>query len=226
MLHFPMPHSAHLVFKAFAGRCLGLGFSCLCFAAGAQDQLQTRPLENLGSLNASVTIPTCLPSGLSSDNSNLLVVNLPPLNATALRDNNFGPVTPVVIDMANEAASACLKPLRQNASLVFDQALAALAPDSGLLRNTAQQNPATNVYVQLGFFDEQGLFTPLDLRQAFKLTPAMWRNSSNSLMLGARYVAARAVYRQNPNQLTTGTNSLAVTPGQVQVQLPFLMKVH
>ena len=87
-------------------------------------------------------------------------------------------------------------------------------------------NQATNVYVQLGYFDEQGLFTPLDLRQAFKLTPAMWRNSSNSLMLGARYVAARAVYRQNPNQLTTGTNSLAVTPGQVQVQLPFLMKVH
>jgi type 1 fimbria pilin len=220
-----MSLSAHLSVNALL-RCWGLGVLMAVLATGSQAQLQTRPLDNLNSLNASINIPTCLPAGLSNDNSNLLVVNLPAIDSSALREQLFGPVTPVVIDMANEAASACLKPLRQNASLVFDQALAALAPDSGLLRNTAQQNPATNVYVQLGFFDEQGLFTPLDLRQTFKLTPAMWRNSSNSLMLGARYVAARAVYRQNPNQLTTGTNSLAVTPGQVQVQLPFLMKVH
>ena len=225
MLYFPQSHSAHLVFKAFAGRCLGLGFSCLCFAAGAQDQLQTRPLENLGSLNASVTIPTCLPAGLSSDSSNLLVVNLPPLSANTLSDSNFGPVTPVAIDMRNEANAACLKPLRQNATLVFDQAFAAVAPNTGLLRNTARDNPASNVYVQLGFFDATGLFTPLDLRQPFKLNPAMWRDSS-TLMLGARYVAARAVTRPNPNQLTASTSGAAVTPGQVQVQLPFLMKVH
>ena len=225
MLYFPQSHSAHLVFKAFAGRCLGLGFSCLCFAAGAQGQLQTRPLENLSSLNANVTIPTCLPAGLSSDSSNLLVVNLPPLSANTLSDSNFGPVTPVAIDMRNEANAACLKPLRQNATLVFDQAFAAVAPNTGLLRNTARDNPASNVYVQLGFFDATGLFTPLDLRQPFKLTPAMWRDSS-TLMLGARYVAARAVTRPNPNQLTASTSGAAVTPGQVQVQLPFLMKVH
>jgi hypothetical protein len=53
----------------------------------------------------------------------------------------------------------------------------------------------------------------------------MWRDSS-TLMLGARYVAARAVTRQNPNQRTATTSGAAVTPGQVQVQLPFLMKVH
>jgi hypothetical protein len=225
MLYSPQSHSAHLVFKAFAGRCLGLGFSCLCFASGAQDQLQTRPLENLSSLNANVTIPTCLPAGLSSESSNLLVVNLPPLSANTLSDSNFGPVTPVEIDMRNEANAACLKPLRQNATLVFDQAFASVAPNTGLLRNTARDNPASNVYVQLGFFDATGLFTPLDLRQPFKLTPAMWRDSS-TLMLGARYVAARAVTRQNPNQRTATTSGAAVTPGQVQVQLPFLMKVH
>ena len=206
-------------------RCGVMGLLILGFATGSTAQLQTKPLENLGSLNASVTIPTCLPSGLSSDNSNLLVVNLPPINASTLRDSNFGPVTPVAIDMRNEANAACLKPLRQNATLVFDQAFAAVAPNTGLLRNTARDNPASNVYVQLGFFDATGLFTPLDLRQAFKLNPAMWRDSS-TLMLGARYVAARAVTRQNPNQRTATTSGAAVTPGQVQVQLPFLMKVH
>lgn len=206
-------------------RCGVMGLLILGFATGSTAQLQTKPLENLGSLKANVTIPTCLPSGLSSDSSNLLVVNLPPLSANTLSDSNFGPVTPVEIDMRNEANAACLKPLRQNATLVFDQAFAAVAPNTGLLRNTARDNPASNVYVQLGFFDATGLFTPLDLRQAFKLTPAMWRDSS-TLMLGARYVAARAVTRQNPNQRTATTSGAAVTPGQVQVQLPFLMKVH
>ena len=202
-----------------------MGLLILGFATGSTAQLQTKPLENLGSLKANVTIPTCLPAGLSSDSSNLLVVNLPPLSANTLSDSNFGPVTPVEIDMRNEANAACLKPLRQNATLVFDQAFAAVAPNTGLLRNTARENPASNVYVQLGFFDATGLFTPLDLRQPFKLTPAMWRDSS-TLMLGARYVAARAVTRQNPNQRTATTSGAAVTPGQVQVQLPFLMKVH
>ena len=202
-----------------------MGLLILGFATGSTAQLQTKPLENLGSLKANVTIPTCLPAGLSSDSSNLLVVNLPPLSANTLSDSNFGPVTPVEIDMRNEANAACLKPLRQNATLVFDQAFAAVAPNTGLLRNTARDNPASNVYVQLGFFDATGLFTPLDLRQPFKLTPAMWRDSS-TLMLGARYVAARAVTRQNPNQRTATTSGAAVTPGQVQVQLPFLMKVH
>jgi len=206
-------------------RCGVMGLLILGFATGSTAQLQTKPLENLGSLKANVTIPTCLPAGLSSDSSNLLVVNLPPLSANTLSDSNFGPVTPVEIDMRNEANAACLKPLRQNATLVFDQAFAAVAPNTGLLRNTARDNPASNVYVQLGFFDATGLFTPLDLRQPFKLTPAMWRDSS-TLMLGARYVAARAVTRQNPNQRTATTSGAAVTPGQVQVQLPFLMKVH
>lgn len=206
-------------------RCGVMGLLILGFATGSTAQLQTKPLENLGSLKANVTIPTCLPAGLSSDSSNLLVVNLPPLSANTLSDSNFGPVTPVEIDMRNETNAACLKPLRQNATLVFDQAFAAVAPNTGLLRNTARENPASNVYVQLGFFDATGLFTPLDLRQPFKLTPAMWRDSS-TLMLGARYVAARAVTRLNPNQLTATTSGAAVTPGQVQVQLPFLMKVH
>lgn len=206
-------------------RCGVMGLLILGFATGSTAQLQTKPLENLGSLKANVTIPTCLPAGLSSDSSNLLVVNLPPLSANTLSDSNFGPVTPVEIDMRNEANAACLKPLRQNATLVFDQAFAAVAPNTGLLRNTARDNPASNVYVQLGFFDATGLFTPLDLRQPFKLNPAMWRDSS-TLMLGARYVAARAVTRQNPNQRTATTSGAAVTPGQVQVQLPFLMKVH
>jgi hypothetical protein len=206
-------------------RCGVMGLLILGFATGSTAQLQTKPLENLGSLKANVTIPTCLPAGLSSDSSNLLVVNLPPLSANTLSDSNFGPVTPVEIDMRNETNAACLKPLRQNATLVFDQAFAAVAPNTGLLRNTARENPASNVYVQLGFFDATGLFTPLDLRQPFKLTPAMWRDSS-TLMLGARYVAARAVTRLNPNQRTATTSGAAVTPGQVQVQLPFLMKVH
>jgi hypothetical protein len=225
MRNFPMSTAARCGLQARLGRCLGMGLFALGFATGSQAQLQTKPLDNLNSMNARVSMPTCLPAGLSSDSSNLLVVNLPPLSANTLSDSNFGPVTPVEIDMRNEANAACLKPLRQNATLVFDQAFAAVAPNTGLLRNTARDNPASNVYVQLGFFDATGLVTPLDLRQPFKLTPAMWRDSS-TLMLGARYVAARAVTRQNPNQRTATTSGAAVTPGQVQVQLPFLMKVH
>jgi hypothetical protein len=48
----------------------------------------------------------------------------------------------------------------------------------------------------------------------------------NNLILGVRYVAARAISLQDPNQLIASAVSDAITPGQVQVQLPFLMKVH
>lgn len=221
-----MSHSVRMNRLASFGRCVGMGCLALAFATGSQAQLQTLPLNNLNSLNARVAIPTCLPAGLSSDNNNLLVVNLPPINAIALRENNFGPVTPVAIDMRHDANAACLKPWRQNATLVFDQAFAAVVPNTGLLRNTARDDPATNVYVQLGVFDDAGLFKPLDLRQPLKLTPALWRDNSSTLMLGARYVAAGAVTRPNPNQPNAATTTEAVTPGQVQVQLPFLMKVH
>ena len=220
-----MSLSAHLSVKAAVCRW-GMGVLMGVLATGSQAQLQIRPLDNLNSLNASINIPTCLPAGLSNDNSNLLVVNLPAIDSSALRDQLFGPVTPVSIDLANDSASNCPKPSSQTATLVFDQSLAAMAPNTGLLRNTAKQNPAANVLVQLGYFNAQGVYTPLDLRQPLSLNAGRLQNANNTLVLGVRYVAARAVYRQNPNQLTASRVSDAVTPGQVQVQLPFLMKVH
>ena len=206
-----MSRSAQLLNKSFVGRCLGLGFLCLCFAAGAQDQLQTKPLENLSSFNARVSMPTCLPSGLTNDDSNLLVVNLPEVDAPALRDAEYSPVTAVVINAEPDTQSNCSNPLSQNLSLEFDPSLAVMAPNNGLLRNMAKQNPAGNVFVQLGLFNAQGVFMPVDLRQPLSLNPSLNNNTGVGYLLGVRYVAAQGQ---------------AVIPGQVQVQLPFVMKVH
>jgi hypothetical protein len=73
-------------------------------------------------------------------------------------------------------------------------------------------------------FNAQGVFMPVDLRLPLSLRlPSV---KPNNLILGVRYVAARAISLQDPNQLTASAVSDAITPGQVQVQLPFLMKVH
>lgn len=221
-----MSLSAHSLVNALLGRCLGLGFLCLCFAAGAQDQLQTRPLENLGSLNASVRMPTCLPSGLTNDDSNLLVVNLPAIDALALRDNVYSPVTPVVLSGPADNPDNCINPLSQNLTLVFDPSLAVMAPNTGLLRNMAKQNPAANVLVQLGLVNAQGIFTPVDLRQPLRLNTGLAQSTGVALVLGVRYVAAKAVLPPQNQELSAAALSPEVIPGQVQVQLPFVMKVH
>lgn len=220
----PMIPAARLFFKALVRRCWGLGLLLGVWASGSNAQLQTLPLENLNSLNSRIIIPTCLPSGLSNDNSNLLVVNLPPVDARTLRDKSVSPVTVVTIDLRTPTDGNCASAWQQKASLVFDKALAALAPNTGMLRNTASQYPAGNVLIQVGLFNAQGVFMPVDLRQPLSLRlPSV---KPNNLILGVRYVAARAVSLQDPNQLTASAVSDAITPGQVQVQLPFLMKVH
>ena len=199
---------------ALLGRILGVSLLCLVSATGAYAQLQTAPMQDLSSLNASVSMPTCSPVGLSDSTSNMLVVNLPPIDASTLSNNSYGDIIPILIDLEANASSECINPLSQNIPLEIDQSLVALAPDSGLLRNTAKQNPAGNVLIEIGLFDAQGEFKPFDLRLPMRL------QSDTQLVLGVRYVAARAV------QLTVSTTSDVVSSGQVAVQLPLLMKVH
>ena len=169
-------------------------------------------------------MPTCLPSGLTNDDNNLLVVNLPAIDALALRDNVYSSVTPVILSGPQDNLNNCSNPLSQNLTLEFDPSLAAMSPNSGLLRNMAKQNPAANVLVELGLFNDQGVFTPVDLPQPLRLNTGLAQATGAALVLGVRYVAARAV--QGPNGLQATALSEAVTPGLVQVQLPFMMKVH
>jgi hypothetical protein len=115
--------------------------------------------------------------------------------------------------------------------LVFDSDLAAVAPRTGLLRNSANLRPAQNVFVQLGLIDTAGVFTPLDLNKPQALNTALSKPSNalgaaSTLTLGVRYVAARSFLAQNAGQAADGQGSQDVSAGNVAVFLPFLLKVN
>lgn len=229
MQALPMNLLCHL--RALAVKCLCgfVGFFCWTDGVVAQAQPQTQPLKNMSSVNASIKTATCLPVGFSSEGGRLLTVNLPPIDAQQLQEERFGEVTSVVIDISlDENNKACSLTGYSPFMLVFDDAFAALAPFAGLLRNTARENPAANVFVQIGLMDNAGGFAPLNLSQAQPLDRAIKQSPGNTLLLGARYVAANAVAQQLTGNVdrNTARPKDAVSPGSVQVQLPFLMKVY
>jgi len=111
---------------------------------------------------------------------------------------------------------------------VFDTDFAAVAPRTGLLRNTASFRPAQNVMVQLGLIDNQGVFSPLDLNQPQLLNKVLAQQGStaetaSNLTLGVRYVTSRSALAQNT---AANAGSQDVTAGTITVFLPFLLKLN
>jgi hypothetical protein len=167
---------------------------------------------------------------------NTYVTNLPTLSSTLFLDNAFGPVSKIEIRLnaplpSREEKCARLGPNFLPVKLIFDSDLAAIAPRTGLLRNSANLKPAQNVFVQLGLIDTAGVFTPLDLNQPQALNTALAQQSTSRgaasvLTLGIRYVAARSFLAQNAGQGTASPGSQDVSAGNVSVFLPFLLKVN
>lgn len=176
-------------------------------------------------LQSQINASTCAVSFAQNGASGNLVVLLPPLKTTALNNDIFSPITRFDIDLKNQFTSIlCDSNFNASMQLVFDGAMAAIAPRSGLLRNTALQRPAQNVFVQIGLIDATGGFVPLDLNQPQPLNEAM--NSKQNptdpsprLTLGVRYVTA-------PTALTSLTGADDVSAGNVAVFLPFLLKLN
>jgi len=185
-------------------------------------------------MDAEIFISTCTSFPVSKLFSNALVSNLPAINSTVFLDDVFGPVSKVDIIIRSALSSdGCVRTGKglTNIKLIFDSDLAAVAPRSGLLRNSASFRPAQNVLVQLGLVDDAGVFTPLDLNQPQALNDALAQQNdaeggARTLTLGIRYVASRSVLAQNTNLQTADANSREVSEGNVSVFLPFLLKVN
>jgi type 1 fimbria pilin len=179
-------------------------------------------------LSGQIVIPTCTSFLQSNQLVNAFVFNLPSLNTTVLLNESFGPITPIDLKFNRpKGQSNCASEFNLPFTLVFDSDLAAVAPRTGLLRNTASFRPAQNVLVQLGLIDKQGVFSPLDLNQPQVLNKVLAQQgpaigASNNLMLGVRYVASRSALAQT----TALTGSQDVTAGNVSVFLPFLLKLN
>ena len=114
--------------------------------------------------------------------------------------------------------------------ILFVSAFAAVAPRSGLLRNSATLRPAQNVLVQLGLIGADGVFTPLDLNQPQALNKAMnlqtnAASANPGLNLGMRYVAARFVSEQLAVAGSFNPGASDVTAGNVSVYLPFVLSL-
>jgi hypothetical protein len=163
---------------------------------------------------------------------NAYVTNLPTLSTNLFLSEAFGPISKIDIEINTPLPEAgCLLSGRTPVKLVFDSDLAAVAPRTGLLRNSANLRPAQNVFVQLGLIDTAGVFTPLDLNKPQALNTALSKPSNalgaaSTLTLGVRYVAARSFLAQNAGQAADGQGSQDVTAGNVAVFLPFLLKVN
>jgi type 1 fimbria pilin len=180
-------------------------------------------------LSGRIVIPTCTSFLQSNGFVNALVFNLPSLNTTALLNGSFGPITPIELKLNTpKAQSNCISGFNLPITLVFDTDLAAVAPRTGLLRNTASFRPAQNVMVQLGLIDNQGVFSPLDLNQPQVLNEVLAQQGSaaeaaNNLTLGVRYVTSQSALAQNT---AANPGSQDVTAGNISVFLPFLLKLN
>lgn len=185
-------------------------------------------------MDAEIFKSTCTSFPVSKLFSNALVSNLPTINSTVFLDDVFGPVSKVDIIIRSALSSdGCVRTGKDltNIKLIFDSDLAAVAPRSGLLRNSASFRPAQNVLVQLGLVDDAGVFTPLDLNQPQALNDALAQQNdaeggARTLTLGIRYVSSRSALAQNTNLQTADASSQEVSAGNVSVFLPFLLKVN
>jgi type 1 fimbria pilin len=180
-------------------------------------------------LSGRIVIPTCTSFLQSNQLVNAFVFNLPSLNTTALLNESFGPITTIDLKFNKpKGKSNCISEFNLPFTLVFDRDLAAVAPRTGLLQNTASFRPAQNVLVQLGLIDKQGVFNPLDLNQPQVLNNVLAQQGPsvgaiNNLTLGVRYVASRSVVAQNTAAIA---GSQDVTAGNISVFLPFLLKLN
>ena len=200
--------------------CMGLGH--------AQTTDAVVPTDGTMALVGGVFTATCQIKPMGNGTA-ANVVSLPGLLTTTFRDNVFGPVT--VLKLAfSRTISDCPADLSTAPQMVFDSDAATVVPRSGLLRNTASDRPAQNVYIQIGLVnDTEGSFVPIDLNQPYQLNQALVPQKDGSLLmtstvtLGIRYVAARFV----PDTLASLSNPgvAEVTDGNVSVYLPFVVNV-
>jgi hypothetical protein len=185
--------------------------------------------SNTLELSGGIIIPTCTNFLQSNQLVNAFAFNLPSLNTTALLNGSFGPITSIDLKLNRpKGQSNCISDFNLPFTLVFDSDLAAVAPRTGLLRNTASFRPAQNVMVQLGLINNQGVFSPLDLNQPQVLNRVLAQQGPtvgaiNNLTLGVRYVASRSALAQNT---PANAGSQDVTAGNISVFLPFLLKLN
>jgi len=213
-------------------RLLGLALG-LCWALTAVAQNEDEPNTTLLGVRGLVSQAVCNLTPVWDTADSPMVVNLPALQTTLLRDTPFSPIALVPMRFGvNNTTLACLTPLLGSTGnqLVFDAGLASVAPRTGLLRNSALTRPAQNVLVQLGLIGADGVFTPLDLNQPQALNATLRLSPSNasvqlSLNLGVRYVAARFVSETYAGVDALNPGASDVTPGNVSVFLPFMVNL-
>ena len=177
---------------------------------------------------------SCVLSASSPDTQNNNVLLLPPITTTTLDVSAFGPVVPIELYFNRQlSGSQCDF---GSVKLVFDSALAAVSPRSGLLRNSAKFRPAENVFVQIGLINKNGEFSEIDLNQPQVLNQSLnaginTQGTSVSPLniapkLGVRYVTSRAYAAQLATSPADPTSLKDVTAGNVSVFLPFLLKLN
>jgi len=183
-------------------------------------------------LRGSITQSACNLAPALDSLGGSLVVNLPALQTTFLLDTPFSPIAPLKLRFTlSDSSLACLNALGGASNqIVFDSAFAAVAPRSGLLRNSAILRPAQNVLVQLGLIGADGVFTPLDLNQPQALNKAInfqanGASANLGLNLGMRYVAERFVSEQLAVVGSFNPGASDVTAGNVSVYLPFVLSL-
>jgi len=210
---------------------LWLGLSQTSFAQ-TEDNMSSAKVTFSGEFFDDTCAPLLPPKLLKT----IYTTNLPTLSSTLFLDDAFGPVSKIEIRLnaplpSREEKCARLGPNFLPVKLIFDSDLAAIAPRTGLLRNSASLRPAQNVLVQLGLVDAEGVFSPLDLNKPQALNTALAQQSDNfdgsqTLTLGIRYVASRSYLAQNTNLGPAKAGSQDVTAGNVSIFLPFLLKLN
>jgi hypothetical protein len=220
-------------------------WACLSFASATASTVVLAQYENANAdgrltFTSQILPNSCLLSALNNSTLNKNVFQLPPMTTITLDANAMGPVTSIEINLNSQiTAKDCNL---GSVQLVFDTAMAAVSPRSGLLRNSAKFRPAENVFLQVGFIDKNGEFIEMDLNQPQLLNQTLnIRNTSNakvnedtfgfltpnnSLKLGVRYVTSRAFAAQLATLPADQTGSQDVTAGNVSIYLPFLLKLN
>ena len=185
-------------------------------------------------IDARVNTSSCLliASNPNIQNNNVFV--LPPMTSTTLDANALGPVIPLELNFSKQLSGTQCD--FGSVKLVFDSALAAVSPRSGLLRNSAKFRPAENVFLQIGFIDKNGEFSEIDLNQPQILNQTLNAGTDTQATsvaplniapkLGVRYVTSRAYAAQLATFPADNTGSKDVTAGNVSVFLPFLLKLN
>ena len=202
---------------------------CLLMVCPALWAQNTPPLASL-EIGGVITQSACALSPLTANPDNTYVVNLPEMQTTVLINAAYSPITTVQLRFnVDQALISCLNATASQ--LVFDTGMAATVTQSGLLKNSASQRPAQNMFVQLGLIGQDGVFKPLDLNQPETLNKALNDAFSQAtgkpmLNLGVRYVAARVLADQTPILASLQPGQGDVTAGNISVYLPFILKIN